>query len=413
MMKIKNVIIVNDYAYVNGGSAKVAIETALSLKKVGMNVIFFTAVAPIDERLVESGIRVECLNEQDVLNKKNKLVAMVSNIWNRIAEKKMRSLLEEYDSKDTIVHVHGWTKALSASFFKPTKNKRFYTVITTHDYFSTCPNGGYYNYKHHTLCKHTPLSLKCLCCNCDKRSYVHKLFRVVRQWVQNRYVKNDKNIYFISISELNEKLNICYTKSKKYTRIYNPIKVPKCIKDNSEYAGCFVYVGRISDEKGTDIFCEVAQKIKEKYDNIEFCVIGTGENLVNYKQKYAQVNFLGWMSHDDAMGVVSQARALILPSRCYEGAPLTVVEAMMQGVPCIVSDSTSAVENVRNNMGYIFAAENKEELEKCILKSLNSENYGKIKENIVNNWDKELYSENEYINRLIKLYNNILTSNGI
>ena len=43
MNKIDTVVIVNDFNYINGGAAKVAIETAELLLKKGINVYFFSA----------------------------------------------------------------------------------------------------------------------------------------------------------------------------------------------------------------------------------------------------------------------------------------------------------------------------------------------------------------------------------
>ena len=38
---LKNVVIINDFNYVQGGASKIAIETARILKNEGLNVYFF------------------------------------------------------------------------------------------------------------------------------------------------------------------------------------------------------------------------------------------------------------------------------------------------------------------------------------------------------------------------------------
>ena len=50
-MKIKNVIVVNDFNYIQGGASKVAIDTAKLLKNDGLNVIFFSAVIKPEENI--------------------------------------------------------------------------------------------------------------------------------------------------------------------------------------------------------------------------------------------------------------------------------------------------------------------------------------------------------------------------
>ena len=65
---------------------------------------------------------------------------------------------------------------------------------------------------------------------------------------------------------------------------------------------------------------------------------------------------------------MSKAKALIFPSLLYEGAPLTVEEALNLVLPCIVSDSSSAVEKIIDGKnGYIFKSNNIDDLKNKIL----------------------------------------------
>ena len=79
------VVIVNDYAYVNGGAGWVALSTAKALKKKGYRVILFSGVGPIDVGLVELGIEVVCLGISDILHEKNRLYAFCQGLWNKKA----------------------------------------------------------------------------------------------------------------------------------------------------------------------------------------------------------------------------------------------------------------------------------------------------------------------------------------
>ena len=65
MSKIKNVIVVYDFAIINGGAAKVAIQSAIALKKRGLNVVYFSATSPIDKEMVSAGIEVISLDSTD------------------------------------------------------------------------------------------------------------------------------------------------------------------------------------------------------------------------------------------------------------------------------------------------------------------------------------------------------------
>ena len=68
-----HVVLVLDHAHINGGQAKVAIESALGLRARGHAVTLFAAVGPIDPRLPEAGVEVLCLGQDDVQSTGNKL----------------------------------------------------------------------------------------------------------------------------------------------------------------------------------------------------------------------------------------------------------------------------------------------------------------------------------------------------
>ena len=75
-MKVKTVIIVNDFNYVQGGASKVAIDTARILKEEGLNVIFFSAVNKSEENI--NGIKYISTNQNEALNEKNKIKGMIN-----------------------------------------------------------------------------------------------------------------------------------------------------------------------------------------------------------------------------------------------------------------------------------------------------------------------------------------------
>ena len=118
---------------------------------------------------------------------------------------------------------------MSSSIFDILFKKKFKVVLTLHDYFTACPNGGYFNYKENKHCYIKPLTWKCVKCNCDSRNYIYKLYRIVRTFVQNKIVKLNKKIEnVISISDFSEeKLVKNFNNKVNIKRIYNPIDITK------------------------------------------------------------------------------------------------------------------------------------------------------------------------------------------
>ncbi len=88
------VILVLDWAYVNGGQAKVALDSAIALKARGHEPIVFAAVGPVDPALAAAGIEVHCLNQPELLADPNKAAAALRGIHNRQAARALHELLK-------------------------------------------------------------------------------------------------------------------------------------------------------------------------------------------------------------------------------------------------------------------------------------------------------------------------------
>ena len=390
---LRNIIIINDFNYVQGGASKIAIDTARILNDTDLNIYFFSAVNKEEENI--KGIKYVSSNQNEALKEKNKFKGLVNGIYNFKAKKELKKLLRQLNNKETIIHVHGWTKALSSSVFDIAFKMNFKIVLTLHDYFTACPNGGYFNYKKNEICYYKPLSWKCIKCNCDSRNYFFKLYRIIRQFVQNKIVKlNDKLENVISISEFSEKiLKNTLGKNTKITRIYNPIELNNeefIESSNNEY---FLYVGRIDKEKGVDLFCQAITEL-----NKSGIVVGDGNEREKLQKEYPHIEFTGWKNKIEVKKYMKNARALIFPSRWYETAGLTVLEAQSIGLPCIVSKNTAASEFIEDKKnGFLF--ENLEDLKDKIKQIDNI----KMETNNIEKFNYQNYKKN-----IIEIYNKIL-----
>ena len=390
---LRNIIIINDFNYVQGGASKIAIDTARILNDTDLNIYFFSAVNKEEENI--KGIKYVSSNQNEALKEKNKFKGLVNGIYNFKAKKELKKLLRQLNNKETIIHVHGWTKALSSSVFDIAFKMNFKIVLTLHDYFTACPNGGYFNYKKNEICYYKPLSWKCIKCNCDSRNYFFKLYRIIRQFVQNKIVKlNDKLENVISISEFSEKiLKNTLGKNTKITRISNPIELNNeefIESSNNEY---FLYVGRIDKEKGVDLFCQAITEL-----NKSGIVVGDGNEREKLQKEYPHIEFTGWKNKIEVKKYMKNARALIFPSRWYETAGLTVLEAQSIGLPCIVSKNTAASEFIEDKKnGFLF--ENLEDLKDKIKQIDNI----KMETNNIEKFNYQNYKKN-----IIELYNKIL-----
>lgn len=398
-MQIKTVVIVNDFNYIQGGASDVALRTAKILLAQGIKVYFFSAVNKPEENI--DGIEYITTNQKESLKEKNKIIGAINGIYNIKAKKELKKLLKTLDNKTTLIHVHGWTKALSSSVFKVAKDLNFKIVVTIHEYFMACPNGGFFDYKENKICDLNPLSMKCIRCNCDSRNYPIKLYRVIRQKMQNRIMKTVK-ANAIYVSEFSKDiLKNSIIKDWKSTTISNPAGYEK-EERNTDKKDFIVYLGRLSKEKGIDLFCESVTRL-----NKNGVVIGDGPLKDELEEKYNKVKFVGWKSKEEIKEILKESKALVFTSLWYESMGLTALEALSLGVPVIVGDKTATATYIIDGInGLKYKNGNLENLcEK--LKTLDDKKLEEMGKNAYELYWKAPFSEQKYTQDLLNFYNEL------
>lgn len=406
-----NIVIVNDYDYVQGGASKIAIESANLLARAGLRVLFFCGVSDPKKSDLK-GVEVIAAAEVDFLSNPSKLKGAVHGVFGSAVKERMTSLLAGLDRKSTVVHFHGWTKALSSSVFDAVIQAGFRSVLTLHDFFVACPNGGFYNYQTKEICKKRSLSFACLTAHCDSRSYAFKLYRSVRQIVQNSVVGVSSKVdAYLYISKFSQGLISPYLTGKNSLVEYlpNPINVERPTgRVNVEESDFFLYVGRLSKEKGVEIFCEAARRAGKKA-----VVVGDGELSDELKARFggvgSNIDFVGWKQPNEVADYIRQARCFVFPSLWYETFGLTVCEALAQGVPCLVSSDTAATDFIDGENGRIFPRNDPESLAEAMLEIDSYEQLKRMSEHAFDTYWGAPFSTARYEQGLLDLYSRLLS----
>lgn len=142
----------------------------------------------------------------------------------------------------------------------------------------------------------------------------------------------------------------------------------------------FNYIGRILHDKGVDDYIEAAKRIKKKYPNTEFNMIGFIEPTENhYEKELADLQKQGIVyyrgSQKDVKPWVKRAHAIIHPSTYGEGMSNVLLENASSGRFLITTDNPGCKETVINGKsGYIYHGGNVDELVETITKFLNLDN---------------------------------------
>lgn len=362
----KTVIIAYDFAHINGGQAKVAIESALLLAAAGVNVVYFAAVGPVDERLAQQGIRVVLLEQQDILTEPSRIKAAARGIWNIPAQRALSELCAEYDPANTVLHCHGYAKALSPAIGTLLTGNQLPCVYTMHEYFLACPNGGFYDFQKHEICRKKALGMACLSTNCDVRHPAHKAWRVVRQLATRHVGKMPSGLkHVIYISETQRRVMAPYlNKDTRLHHVPNPMSFPDSRKPVQPDGDMFVFVGRMSPEKGATVFAEAAKML-----GVKAVFVGDGPEADKVRSIYPEATITGWATPDEVKSWIARARALVFPSLWYETFGLVACEALAQAIPVVCGAWNASSEMVRDGVnGVIYTDPTAQALAKAMVR---------------------------------------------
>jgi glycosyltransferase involved in cell wall biosynthesis len=348
------VVILNDYASVTGGSSAVALASATALAARGVPVTLFAAVAPVAPQLLDvPGLHVSCLGQREIAKNPNRLQAFMSGWRNTEAIRALRRLLSDKSPGRTVVHAHTWSQALSPFVVTTAAEMGFRVVVTLHDFFLACPNGGFFVHPAREICGRKPLSLSCWSCNCDRRNYGHKLWRNTRAAIQQQVLRvPDRVSYFIGVSDFSLNLMRPYLPRETPARVIrNPVdcvaEPPARVADNRE----FLFIGRFSNEKGVGLFARAVQAA-----GVPATFIGDGALMPEVRAICPQARFTGWLPPHEIRRHLRNARAVVFPPLWYETLGLVVIEAAAAGVPAIVSDRCAATDYIRDGVNGLHFA---------------------------------------------------------
>ena len=307
--------------------------------------------------LRQSGIDVSeyIVNNDHVKTFVAKVFVLLSVFFSFSQYKKMVRQLKLV--RPDVVHVHNYFPLLSPAIFYACKKESIPVVHTLHNYRAVCPTAllmfdGKINESSvvgrswwtvpKRVYKNSLIGSFALACMVE----LHKFSGTWRTKIDRYIALTDfsRNIY-IKAGWPNNK--ICM-KSNFIDDPGGQAMVPRKRRA--------VFVGRLSEEKGIEVLINAWNKINFPLDIIgEGEVIGVDNNAVC---------LLGRKHKEFVIDAVKSVEFIIVPSICYEGFPMAIVEAFACGTPVLCSRLGSMEEIVEDGVtGLHFEAGNSQDLQ--------------------------------------------------
>ena len=294
-------------------------------------------VAQIERLLTDAGHTVQTWqrSSQDIeASPLKQAQAFATMVWSREAAGAMRDRIAEF--APDVVHVHNLYPLFSPSVLKAATDAGVPVVMSLHNQALTCPKADHL--RNGSVCEACfgGKQYHCLLKNC-RGSLLQSLGYAVRAGVADRAGWFREHVgRFLAMTEFaRERLLRAGYPADKLAVLPNGVPMPRGIVTPAE-GEYIAFAGRLSEEKGLRTLMEAAVACPE----VPIALAGDGPLAAELRELAPRnVTFCGRLTPDEMRTFYRRARAVVLPSTCFEMCPLTILEGMAMGLPVIASQT--------------------------------------------------------------------------
>ena len=329
-------ISVTSYYYRRGGAEAVMLDQNELLASRGWDIVPFAMdyeknfETPYDEYFVEE---IDFASDYAPVEKVRKAV---KSIYSLEARREIGRLIDKV--RPDIVHAHNVYHHLTPAIFGAVKKKGVPMVMTVHDLKIGCPSK--LMLAPDGVCERCKggKTWNAVTTRCQKDSLALSAVVALETTLHNALGSYRNNVdLFILPSHFHTNKLVEWGLPREKTRyLPNAVDVSQLRADYTP-GDRFVFVGRLSEEKGLLTFVKAVAEAGSKAT-----IVGTGPQEDELRQTVdatgADVEFAGYQTGDALFDIVRGARALVLPSECYENAPVVLLEAYGVGTPVLGSN---------------------------------------------------------------------------
>jgi glycosyltransferase involved in cell wall biosynthesis len=350
------ILYVNNFFSAKGGAESIMVEEAKLMEALGHDVHFFATDRDpyfrAEEPYTQYFPRHIDFRDTHILQK---LRSLPQTIVNQEAQTQLVKVLRLM--QPDLVHVHNLHYQLTPAILAACDRLRSQggpsipMVMTLHDVRLVCPGGTFYNNgQSESLCQ-TGNPWACLKTRCKNGSLSETLLCFAEYFYSQIFDHYHRIHTFITPSQALKDLMIRKgLPADKLVHINNFLTADAFkIQPQPENQGYFLYVGRLSQEKGIQYLLNAMAQLP----HLNLRIIGTGPYEPDLKQQATElalenVNFLGFLTTEALIEQYQHCIATVLPIVWFEIFGLTIIESFLHGKPVIASELGAIPELIQD-----------------------------------------------------------------
>jgi glycosyltransferase involved in cell wall biosynthesis len=326
--------------------------------------------------------------------------AGIGTIWSRRSAQHVTTLIDR--SNPNLVHCHNLFPALSPAVIRATRNA-VPVVMTLHNYRLQCLPATFF--RDNTICEdclgRTPWPG--VLHRCYQNSFAASAALASSLILHDSIGTFQRVRLYLAISEFVRNKHIQGGLSPDQVIVKPHFTWPAERRDGpGQY---FLFLGRLSSEKGVDALLRAWTKIRAK-----LLVAGDGPEAAHLRAMAPNnVEFRGTVSPDEVLALLRHARALVVPSTWHEGAGRVVLEAYATGVPVLASRVGALPETVRDEVtGLLLSPTDIEAWAQAALRLLEDSESNRMGDAAWDLWN-ERYGPERGLQNIQNAYRRVLT----
>lgn len=339
----EKILIVHNYYKIAGGEDVVVANEKKLLEEHGHEVVLYTR----DNKE---------LDEMGVLRKAG---LFFTTIYNLRTYKDICNLVktEHID----VIHVHNTLNLISPAVYYAARKCKVPVVNTIHNFRMLCPKATLY--RNGRICEDCiEKGLKCALIGRCYRDSLSQTFVCVLMTTIHRLTGIYRYVNYICLTDFNKDKLLELNKGRdgKIIKSGNVYVKPNFMelqnatvmsaKDREDY---ILFAGRLDESKGIDLLLEAIRK-----SNVNLVIAGSGpleDEVINAAGECDNISYVGMLDHAKVVEYMRKAKAVVLPTRWYEGFPMSIAESFSVGTPVIGPAMGNVGNIIRDKInGYVF-----------------------------------------------------------